>query len=88
MVGAHGSQLKLKQMAKKTTTKPKAAATPKADTKHEEVKKEVKTVVLDKTKVYDFKSNGVAPSMKKDQVFKITGAMAEIFIKVGYGKIV
>ena len=43
-------------------------------------------VSLDAKKLYMFESNGSSPYLPKGKV-EITGEMAELFIKQGYGKI-
>lgn len=43
-------------------------------------------VSLDTKKLYMFESNGSSPYLPKGKV-EISGEMAEIFIKQGYGKI-
>ena len=40
------------------------------------------------SKMYQFESNGIAPSMAKGMRYKVTGVLAGHFMKMGFGKII
>ena len=71
-------------MAKKETTKKSKPTATK------EVAKLAtpKAIELIPGKRYEFISNGKSPSMKKDQVFKVSGVVAMHFHKMGFGKVI
>lgn len=69
-------------MAKEETTK---KPTPKKGAKK---KATPKTLGLNPGKIYEFKSNGKSPSMNKDQVFKVSGVVAEELHKKGFGTVI
>lgn len=56
-------------------------------TKPEVKKPKKKSVKFDKSKRYTFVSNGSSKNMVKGSIWDISGEVAEIFIKQGYGTI-
>tara|TARA_R110000751_G_scaffold73709_2_gene149077 strand:+ start:949 stop:1191 length:243 start_codon:yes stop_codon:yes gene_type:complete len=56
-------------------------------TKPETKKPEKKSVQLDKKKRYTFVSNGSSKNMPKGSTWDVSGEVAQIFIKQGYGTI-
>lgn len=56
-------------------------------TKPEVKKPEKKSIKFDKKKRYTFVSNGSSNKMVKGSIWDISGEVAEIFIKQGYGTI-
>lgn len=78
---------KKKATAKAETPNPTPEkVTEKAETPTPKEKKELK---LDASKRYNFESNGTAPTMReKGKVYIVGGAVAEILIKRGFGKII
>jgi hypothetical protein len=69
---------------KKATKKVEKKATAKT------TKKETKKVSRSFTpgQTYNFKSNGIAPSLVKGMVYKVSALQAEVFTKNGYGEII
>lgn len=58
----------------------------KAKVENVELQDKQEKVSLDAKKIYVFESNGSSPYLPKGKV-EISGEMAMIFIKQGYGKI-
>lgn len=43
---------------------------------------------LDDDKVYEFESNGTIHHLPKGKIWKVTGELARIFLKRGFGKLI
>lgn len=69
-------------MAKKVIKK-KSEGTPEGET----VKKK-KARKFKAGQTYQFRGNGVAPSLLKGMVYKVSSLQAELFTKNGYGQVI
>ena len=58
----------------------------KAKVENVELQDKQEKVSLDAKKLYFFESNGTSPYLAKGKI-EITGEMAELFTKQGYGKV-
>ena len=58
----------------------------KAKVENVELQDKQEKVSLDAKKLYFFESNGTSPYLEKGKI-EITGEMAELFTKQGYGKV-
>jgi hypothetical protein len=69
-------------MAKKQTTKKSEGTAEKKATPKKAI------IKFDAAKMYKFRGNGIAPSLKKGIEYKVSGQYAEHFTKNGYGEII
>jgi len=69
-------------MAKKQNTKKSEGTADKKVTPKKAI------IKFEAGKMYKFRGNGIAPSLKKGMEYKVSGQYAEQFIKNGYGEII
>lgn len=74
---------KRKATKKKVVTNTLENKAEKPVTKTKAPKKEA--VKLDKSKIYEFISNGTAERLPKGSIWSVTGETAEIYLSAGYG---